>query len=234
MVDHNQEDLLTRSIKNNSCAACREIYKLPMCRCKKPGGGGKEEKGGQGDSLGSAGGSNSDILDTSSKAAIDALIVEFEKTRSIWIQSELLSDKKINNINDEVGLIAFEYDKLRGNITIQCKPSLTKKEEELVREFLKKIESVFEQFKNQLADQSVLTHQFIAQLKNNGLSIEIHVPNSHYNELIKFLDNKNLLPMPTPWQKNKKKELDAEEGYQPVKRPLPSPFGNIKEGPKKI
>lgn len=211
-----QKDAITLAIENNSCGRCRPAG-YPTCKCGSGGGG-----SGGGDSDENK--KKDDATFTSNQAASisnQAAIQKFDEAKTIFVQSQLLSDKTINY---ETGLISIVSDRLHGNLTLTVKPGISKAEEEISREFLKTIKTEFDEFKNQLAEQGVSTSNFTATLKNNELSV--HIPNpKYYDAFIKHLENKNLLPVPNP-EKQEEKEIAKQEKNRP------SPFGDILKGPK--
>jgi len=204
---------LTLAIDNNPCGRCRAAG-YPTCKCGSGRGGsgggdsGKNEK-------------KDDPTFTSNQAASisnQVAIQKFDEAKSIFVKSQLLSDKMINY---ETGLLSIESDRLRGNLTIKVKPGLSKVEEEISREFLKTIKAEFDEFKNQLAEQGVSTNNFTATLKDNELSV--HIPNpKYYDAFIKHLEKKYLLPVPNPEREEKKEAFNsAREDKKQAFNPTP-------------
>jgi hypothetical protein len=212
---------ITIAIENNPCGLCRAMG-YPIC--KGHGGG----SGGGGDSGETK---NKDVAYAAKQVASTlspvtiAAIREFDKAKTIWMQSQLSTDKTINY---EAGLFSIESDRLRGNLTFRVNSGLSKAEIEIARKFLNVVKAEFDKFKDQLTEQGVSTKDFSAVIKDNELAI--HIPNQkYYDAFIKHLENKNLLPTPNP-EKQEKKELASESIKQEKNRP--SPFDDILKGPK--
>lgn len=214
-----KDSAITIAIKNNPCKICRSIG-YPTCT----GHGGKGGGGGGGSESKNNAAYASNPAATSSQTYITA-IQEFNKAKAIFMQSQLLSN---TTINYEAGLFSIESDRLRGNLTLKIKPGLSKAEEEIAREFLNAVKTEFNEFKNQLTEQGVLTEAFTAVIKDNELAI--HIPNQkYYDAFIKHLGNKNLLPIPNPEQQVEK-EITSKTKQE---KNRPSPFGDILKGPPK-
>lgn len=205
---NSKKDALALAIENNLCGLCRPMG-LPMCKGHAKTGGGSGS-GGSGDKASYQEDTSLLKQPTQIDTEMTPIIQEFEKEKKIWIQSQLLNDKVIN---DEAGLLLIESDRLRGNLTFRAKPGLSKAEIEMVTQFFKAVKAQFDEFKNQLTEQGVSTHQFKAELKDNQLAI--HIPNpKYYDAFIKHLENQNLLPVPKPKQ-IETPELNKQKAFNP-------------------
>lgn len=216
-----KKSTLTMAIENNPCGMCR-AGGYPNCK-GHGGSGGGGSGGGSGENKNTDATYSNQASSTLSQASI-AAIKEFDNAKTIWIQSQLSSDRTLNY---EAGLLSIESDRLRGNLTFKVKPGLTKEELELSRQFLKVVKAEFDEFKNQLTEKGISTSNFTATLKDDELAIKIPNP-KYYDAFIKHLENKNLLPIPNPDQE--KKEVASKSYNQEKTRP--SPFDDILKGPK--
>lgn len=202
---------ITQAIENNPCGRCRTAG-YPTCKCGS-GGGGSGGGGGESEKKDAT----NQAPGTSTQVEVKAAVQKFDEAKTIFVQSQLLSN---TTINYETGLITIESDRLRGNLTLRVKPGLSKADEEISREFLKAVKEEFDEFKNQLSEQGVLTNNFTAVLKGNELSL--HIPNpKYYDAFIKHLENKNLLPAPNPEREEKKEALnlarqDKKQAFNPT------------------
>lgn len=211
---------ITLAIENNPCGRCR-VAGFPTCKCGGGGGAGSGSGGGSsGDKT-----KNTDTMPASNQAIRGqrtlAAIQEFDKAKTIFVQSLLASN---TTTNFEAGLLLIESDPLYGNLTLKIKPGLSKSEIQLVQDFFKIIKKEFESFKDQLTEKGISTTNFTIEVKDDKLSI--HIPNPKYYR--SFIEKNNLFPAPNPEQN--KNEI-VNESKKEEKNKI-SPFSDISKGPK--
>ncbi len=212
----NSKGSIRASIDSNPCGRCRTAG-YPTCKCGSGGGGSGGGGGGESEKKDATYTSNQ-APGISNQVEVKAAIQKFDEAKTIFVQSQLLSN---TTVNYETGLITIESDRLRGNLTLRVKPGLSKADEEISHEFLNAVKTEFDEFKNKLFEQGVSTKDFTATLKGNELSV--HIPNpKYYDAFIKHLENKNLLPVPNPEREEKKETLSsAKEDKKQAFNPTP-------------
>lgn len=207
---------ITQAIENNPCGRCRAAG-YPACKCGSGGGGSGGGGGGDGGGESEKKDATNQVPGTSTRVELKAAIQKFDEAKTIFVQSQLFSNATVNY---ETKLISIESDRLRGNLTLQVKPGLSKAEIEIAREFLNAIKEEFDEFKSQLSEKGISTNNFTATLKNDELSIHISNP-KYYDAFIKHLEKKYLLPIPNPEQQNKMENSksiknDKQKGFNPT------------------
>ena len=210
--DQNKQDSQKATMNVSSCGLCRAMGNPPPCK----GHGGS---GGSSSSSVSSGGEtkSSEGLNASQTTSTFGQVVEASTQVSVkaaLVPTQLSSDKIVNY---EAGLLTVGSDRLRGDLTFQVKPGLTKNEIEASREFLKAVKTAFDEFKSRLSEQGASVKGLTAVIKDNELAI--HIPNpKYYDTFIKNLESKNLLSKPNIEQQEEKQK--HEHGKYTNERPL--------------
>lgn len=210
-----EEDAMTLAMKNNPCGLCRA---MGSPTCKGHGSGEESDKAKDKDVTASN-------QATRSVQLAPETIKELDAFKSFWIQSQLSSDRIINY---DAGLLSIQSERVHGNFSFHIKPELSKEEIEIAREFLEALKTEFDEFKDQLVEEGISMQNLSADLKDNELTAHISNP-KYYDEFIKHLENKNLLPVPNP-KRQEKKEI-GNELYEQEKK-ASSPFDAVLKGPK--
>jgi hypothetical protein len=200
-------DPITESIQNNSCALCRSMSLPRPCKGHVRTGGGQSD-GGE---------AKSSSTDNTNKYADFRPRPQpsFESIDSIANEWSLLLRLSENILDFQTGLLDISSDKLGGLLTIRGKPTLSKEELAILREYLNRIQMEFEHFKESLAERGTSVTNFFAVLKNDVLKITIPNPNL-YLEFIHRLTRSNLLPSPHAEQASPEEALQKKTVFNPT------------------
>lgn len=218
---------IKRLVDMNPCTQCR-VMGLPKCNGHVISGG-----GGGGGSASSGSSDNKDSIITSGHISNSnemtistEELLAFDRYKMDWISENLKPDRGL--LEYEAGLLLVKIDMLSGILSFQIKPDLSENDVKAAKEFMNTIQKEFNEFKSTLSEQGINTEKLSIDFKDDVLTINI--PNPKYLEMfVKHLQERNLFPVPNPWEQNKKEIGKDLTGT--VKKTI-TPFDAMKEGPK--
>lgn len=191
-----QKDSVTFAFDKNPCSLCRVMLFL-ICK-----GHGASSGGG-----GASGGGDTTKTQTESSGQMPSAPETTDPMQLNPFWDAALQSTKL--IKFDVGFLSIECDPKKGILTIESKLGLSKSDFAMVREFLNEVKNSFTRFKE-------TTKNLNGQIKDNGYSITISIPDrNHFKAFIKHLEKENLLPTPIASHIYDHKKSAATKDKQP-------------------